>query len=240
MLTLPRVLRVAADAFEDVPTLFFKLRNRNLVSFNLCRALRKFAGSGRGRNVSTILDVGANEGQFAWMARYCWPRAQIYSFEPDERAVKKYLAVHGTDARISIRACALSVAEGAMKLRLAKVSAQNSFLVEPGIELEGILNVPVHRLDELVKTLPPGDTMLKLDVQGFEAQVLLGSVRLLPRINWILLEISLMDMYEGGSRVEDIWGFVRSQEFVYCAVLDQYRLPSTCVVAQMDVLFGRP
>jgi FkbM family methyltransferase len=240
MITLPQVLRIAADAFEDIPTLFFKLRNRSLVSFNLCRALKDFAVSGRGRNVSTILDVGANEGQFACMARYCWPRSQICSFEPDERAVQKYLAVHGTDARTSIRTCALSEADGAMELRLAKVSAQNSFLVEPGIAMEGIRKVPVHRLDDLVKTLPPAGTMLKVDVQGFEAQVLRGSVRLLPRISWILLEVSLMNMYQGGSSVEDIWGFVRSHGFIYCAVLDQYRLPRTRVVAQMDVLFGRP
>ena len=239
MITLPDILRVGADAFEDIPTLLFKLRNRNSVSFNFCRALKRFAVSVEGRKLTTILDVGANEGQFACMARYCWPQAQIWSFEPDERAVQRYRAVHGTDANITIRACALGEADGIMGLRLSKVSAQNSFLVEPGLDIDGIVRVPVHRLDELVQKLPTGHVLLKVDVQGFEAAVLRGAVRLLPRIGWMLLEISLMDIYEAGCPVEDLWAFIRSQGFVYWAVLDQYRLPTTRTVVQMDVLFGR-
>lgn len=239
MLSLADVLRTAADALEDIPTLLFKLRNRKLVSFSFCRALRRFAVSAEGRDVSTILDVGANEGQFACMARYCWPRAQIQSFEPDERAVQKYRKYHSKDPNITLRVCGLGEAEGLMTLRLAKDSAQNSFLVDPGIQLDGVTHVSVHRLDELVPSLPRGDVLLKADVQGFEGAVLRGAARLLPRLKWILLEVSFMDIYEAGCQVEDIWAFLRSQGFTYSAVLDQYRLPTTRVIAQMDVLFER-
>jgi|GEM_PF-1712207 len=240
MINIPQVIRSVADAFEDIPTLIFKLKNRKMVSFNFCKSLKEFARSEAGQKISAIFDVGANEGQFALMAHYCWPQAQIFSFEPDERAVQKYLAIHKNDSKMRVRTCALGEVAGSLSMKFAKVSAQNSFLVEPGIKIENVLNIPVYRFDDLVGTLPRGDVLLKVDVQGFELSVLRGATNQLPRITWLLLEVSLVNMYEGGCRIEDILGFVRSQGFVYWAIMDQYRLPRSRKVAQMDVLFGRP
>ena len=40
-------------------------------------------------NVKTIIDIGSNKGQFSILARSFFPKAKIYSFEPQ----KKYLDI---------------------------------------------------------------------------------------------------------------------------------------------------
>ena len=67
---LSAILRKIAEGASDIQTLVKKIHNPSLVSFVFCKNLKLFSTTKLGCNIQKIIDVGANEGQFAFMARY--------------------------------------------------------------------------------------------------------------------------------------------------------------------------
>jgi precorrin-6B methylase 2 len=51
--------------------------------------IAKMKSKGAISGIDSIWDVGANHGQFAFMAHNVWPDLPIYSFEPDPSSVEK-------------------------------------------------------------------------------------------------------------------------------------------------------
>lgn len=237
--SIARIFEHGGAALTDLPTLLFKLRHRRMVSFRFCSALRQFARSPSVPEVGCVIDVGANEGQFACMARFCWPAARIESFEPDPDAARRFRENHRGDSNIQFQEHALGTNSGLLKLRLGATSAQNSVFAEMGKESPGILEVRVERLDEACRIEPNTETLLKIDVQGYELPVLAGAERVLPLLRYVLVEVSLADLFEGGTRLEEVWSFLRARGFVYQRILDTYCDPATGVALQLDVIFTR-
>lgn len=139
-----------------------------------------------GGNFRTVIDVGANRGQFALVARATWPEARIISFEPVPSAAATFSAVFEGDSGVELHRFALG---SAMEERVLTVPAADdgaSFLVQ----LRGVpLTVQVRRLDavDLDFARP---ALLKLDVQGFELEVLKGASLTLPFIDAVVAECS--------------------------------------------------
>lgn len=72
------------------PSYFIKrLLYPDMVSFGLLANLAKMSSRGTITGIDSIWDVGANHGQFAFMAHNVWPDLPIYSFEPDPSSVEK-------------------------------------------------------------------------------------------------------------------------------------------------------
>src|SRR5688572_8246440 len=71
-------------ALASAPTrLATRFAHPELVSFGLFAALSRLERRGAITGIDAIIDVGANVGQFAFMASRIWPDLPIYSFEPD-------------------------------------------------------------------------------------------------------------------------------------------------------------
>jgi FkbM family methyltransferase len=238
-MNLSSVFRILAEASSDVPTLVKKLSNPSLVSFVFCKNLKAFANSDRGRQIDHIIDVGANEGQFAFMARYAWPNARIDCFEPDPEAFSQLKENHGTDHLITFYNTALGSESKELLLNLGETSAQNSLLREHGKNSKGTIIVPVKILDEFYRTIPMESVLLKVDVQGYELNVLQGAKHLLSSVCFVLLEISLANLFEEGVEIDVIWNFMKKNGYKYYSVIDQYRDPDSQRVLQMDILFER-
>ena len=151
----------------------------------------------------TIIDVGANKGQFSAMAARLWPEADLIAFEPLPDQADKF-ASH-LEKRATLHRCALAAVQGEMELHIASRADSSSLLPLDdrqksmfGMEEIGLLTVPVYRLDSMVTAqLRPGRTLLKIDVQGLEYEVLLGAKGLLGSIEWIFVEASFMELYTG-------------------------------------------
>jgi FkbM family methyltransferase len=238
-MNLSSAFRILAEASSDFPTLVKKLSNPSLVSFVFCKNLKAFANSDRGWQIDRIIDVGANEGQFAFMARYAWPRARIDCFEPDPDAFSRLKENHGTDNLITFYNGAIGSESKELLLNLGETSAQNSLLRERGKSSQGTITVPVKTLDEIYPFFEEGITLLKIDVQGYELEVLKGSKELLKKIKFVLLEISLDDLFEGGIEIDTIWSFMKNQNYKYHSVIDQYRDSMSQRILQMDVIFEK-
>ena len=163
----------------------------------------------RNKRFDLILDVGANEGQFAQDARLKFPSAHIVSFEPLPGPYAVLAAWAAADGNARAVNCALGAADAVLPINLhVDYSASSSLLAThadgveryPQMAKQAQVDVPVRRLDDVLAELGYTcglQTFVKLDVQGFEAQVLAGAEQTLGRAGALLTEVCLDAMYEG-------------------------------------------
>jgi FkbM family methyltransferase len=172
--------------------------------------------------VDGIFDIGANRGQFSLACRLGLPGVPIVAFEPIPSEAKIFKAIHADHPEIRLLPLALGDATGEAELHLSARADSSSLLpigagqvkIFPGTEEVGKLKVPVRRLDELAAEWR-GRTrqLLKLDVQGFELQVLRGASETLRHCACVYVECSELPLYEGQALRSDVAAFLQEHRF---------------------------
>lgn len=158
--------------------------------------------------VDLVLDVGANSGQFAEYLRYVGYEGRIVCFEPlSEPYAKLHELAKNDTGIVCAPRMALGDYDGEIIINMAANSESSSVLKvieqhakrEPQTRFVGCEKVPVYRLDTVVPDYIRDyvKPFLKIDVQGYESQVLDGSTELLSKLVGLQLEISLVPLYEG-------------------------------------------
>jgi FkbM family methyltransferase len=177
-------------------------------------------------NPRTVLDVGANRGQFSVVARHLFPTAKIYAFEPLESERRIYESV--VSGPVQMYSLALGATKGSARFFVAS-RTDSSSLLSPGenqeaaygVGLATTINVDVERLADVLK---PGDLVgpvfLKLDVQGAELQVLQGADTILPLVDSIYCEVSFVELYEGQPTAGAIVSFLDLHGFALRGVFN--------------------
>lgn len=143
--------------------------------------------------VGTIIDVGANTGQSAIRFRAAFPHARIISIEPVRETFDELKRrTEGLD--IESYRLALGAEPGLETIYLTPFSTTNSIVKPPDDEVRGVEEVEMTTLDHLmemcrVETID----LLKIDVEGFDLQVLHGGQAALSsgRIRFVLTEVGL-------------------------------------------------
>jgi len=175
----------------------------------------------------TVIDVGANRGQFALTARHCHPDARVISFEPLSSAATIYRAVFDGDSRATVVNTALGPAPGEAVINVSGLDHSSSLLpitatqeaLFPGTAQVGTETVRVSRLAEHVTAIER-PALLKIDVQGFELQALAGCEDLLDSFDWVYVECSFMELYKGQAFADDIIAWLRERGFAISGVFD--------------------
>ncbi len=199
-------------------------------------------------NIKTIIDVGANTGQFS-SAIYCFlPKAHIYAFEPLpdcyeilRRRLSRCktftafcIAIGEKNGEVTFRRSSFSKASSV--LPMAKLHKQ----AFPWSQGESELKVPQYRLDESLKDIHiKQNALLKIDVQGYELQVLKGAERILHQISLVLVETSFQPLYEGQCSFEQVYDFMKTHGFKYAGSYEQLLSPIDGTILQTDSLFIR-
>lgn len=159
-----------------------------------------------------VVDVGANVGNHTLFLA-CAAGAQVIAVEPDARladAVRRSAALNGVEDAVEVHACAAGADEGEAVLGAADPAnlGMRSLILEP--EAEGD-RVPVRTVDEIVGRRVV--SLLKVDVEGFEPQVLDGARRTIRRSRPLIwaecLDLPSYEAVEGrlrplGYRVGDV------------------------------------
>ena len=160
--------------------------------------------------ISHVIDVGANVGQFGIDIRRHGFKGQIVSFEPVSETftqltetIKKYqpwkAIQFGLGANESEKTIKVSGNSGLSSslLEMGSVHLSN-FPKAATVATEKVTISTVDRQLDLLG-IDPRDIMLKLDVQGYEAEVLKGAAQSLAQFPLCYLEVSLVPLYEGES-----------------------------------------
>jgi len=196
-----------------------------------------------GREFSTVLDVGANKGQFAAFAAHRWPHATLTCFEPLSGPRNRLSAIMGEKARI--HPVALGNYEGEAVMHVASREDSSSLLPLGdaqktlfSMDEDHVLPVPVRRLDKVVERKHlSAPTLLKIDVQGLEFETLQGSTGLLDLIDAVYVECSFVELYAGQKLAVDVAQILHDFELEETGRFNICRRGNTEV--QADLLFER-
>lgn len=192
---------------------------------------------------ATVLDVGASSGQFAVFAAARWPRARIVSFEPIPAAQARYAAA--MRGRAVLHPVAVGAAPGRATLHVAAADDSSSLLPiterqiasYPGTQEQHTLEVDVVTLDDHLDRDLPAPWLLKIDVQGFELEVLRGATATLERVGQIYVECSFVELYGAQALADEVIAFLFERGFRLAGVHNVDYHGGHAV--QADLLFSR-
>jgi FkbM family methyltransferase len=195
-------------------------------------------------SVDTVIDVGANRGQFSLVVAHVFPNAEIVAFEPLRRPARKYRAVVGNRAVLHEFAAG---AEAEIREMFETEADDSSSLLQPGDQQVRLSassrvvarrSVEVRRLDEVLAGISSRNVLLKIDVQGFELAVLSGSTGLLrDNVAFVYVEASFRELYIGQGMAAEVVSLLERGGFS----LERVNNPQTdgSEVVQADLLFSR-
>lgn len=199
------------------------------------------------RGARCIVDVGANVGLFSRAAELYCPQATVIAVEPSSRAFAEMAKVGGE--RIVAVHNAVGAGAGKATLFIAGHLA-SSTLAPPGEYARQVYGsmaeptgateeVAVVTLAELLESRGVGKVdLLKIDVEGFEPQVLEGAGAWLgPRIERIIIEVSVgRHTLEGGL---DLMRVLARRDYVLTNIVDVSRstLAAAWPVGHFDAWF---
>lgn len=195
----------------------------------------------------TVLDIGANRGQFALAARHCFPEARIISFEPLAGPAAIYRSVFDKDKRARLVEAAVGPDTGEAQIHVSGRDDSSSLLpiterqsaLFPGTAEAGTTSIRMVRLaDEVPAPEIAAPALLKLDVQGFELEALAGCEDLLNRFLQVYVECSFVELYTGQAFADEVIAWLRERGFRLAGVYNMtYDGQGRAV--QADFLFGK-
>lgn len=181
--------------------------------------------------VEVCYDVGANEGQFAMDFRAHGYAGEIVSFEPLACAHERLAARAASDPRWTVASrAAVGASIGSVEINVAANWVSSSLLplapdaagAARGVDTVATEKAPLVTLDEWRHAHPRfagRAALLKIDTQGYEAEVLEGARHLLADVRLIYLELSLKPLYVGAPRFAEMVGRLAAIGFE-CVGLD--------------------
>lgn len=173
-------------------------------------------------DLRSVVDIGANRGQFALAARHWAPRARINSFEPLTAAADRFRQVFRNDSKTTLHESAIGPSRRSAILHVSHRDDSSSLLaigaaqisLFPRTAKKGALQVKVGLLEDFVTCRDiKRPALLKLDVQGFELEALKGCESMLNCFAHIYAECSFRELYEGQALADDVIGWLRGRGF---------------------------
>lgn len=194
----------------------------------------------------TVVDVGANRGQFALVARHTFPSARIIAFEPLEGPGRVFERVFKEDESVQLRWVAIGAEAEQVEMHISARDDSSSILpigteqsrVFPGTEEVGTTIIEVRRLgDQCSSDDIVSPALLKLDVQGFELEALRGCESLLSYFSWVYCECSFVSLYEGQALADEVIAWLRHRQFQLVGVYNM-SYDRRGMAVQADFLFA--
>jgi len=235
----------------EYPNRFFLLWRLVLSNRPVASELMRLAAHRKwfdGAGIRTVLDVGSYTGGFAFAMRQMLPDAQIYSFEPLPDNYQKLVCNLEKLGKFRAFHTALGNRQGELSFWRNDFAASSSALAMSNLHKQSFpetghavaIQVPVARLDDFLGQVElNGKTLLKLDVQGYELEVLHGGLKMLEQVDYIFSEVSFQPLYEGQPLFRDVYDFLKPLGFAYAGSLEVLPSPVDGTILQADALFVR-
>lgn len=169
--------------------------------------------------IETVLDVGANVGQYGKYLRIDGYRNNIISFEPISGVFQKLESNISKDKRWKACNFALGDFDGKSAINISKNLVSSSLMDINSTHIEAASDsayvtkeeISVKKLDSIFEDLSLKNQRLfmKIDTQGFEYKVLMGAVNSLKYIDTLQIEMAVQPLYDG----EEL--YYKISEFLY-------------------------
>jgi FkbM family methyltransferase len=170
----------------------------------------------------TVVDIGANRGQFALVARHCFSQAQIIAFEPLAKPAGKFRRVFADVERVTLHQVAIGPRQDQVPIHISARDDSSSLLSITDLQGQ-VFPGTAEVATEVVKIAPLSDfltveniqspALLKLDVQGYELETLKGCEALLQYFTYVYCECSFMELYAGQALADEVIAWLRERGF---------------------------
>jgi len=185
-----------------------------------------------------VIDVGAYVGDWTRMCRRVFPAASILMIEPQAATQDALLQIAAKDERIEV-AHALLGRRHDSQVPFYEAQSGSSVLTE--WEREGqqaTATIDMTTLDALTAdTTFAMPDLLKLDVQGYELEILKGAERALASAETVLMEVNFIDIHSGAPLFHEVVQFMAEHEFRLYDIGTFFRRPYDAALWQADVVF---
>ncbi|MEB3160914.1 MAG: FkbM family methyltransferase [Synechocystis sp.] len=203
--------------------------------------------------INTVLDVGANEGQFVEELRRIGYGGKIISFEPISTVFAQLAKKAKNDPNWDIYNLALGEENTEKSIYISDYTVFSSFLktntwCEDNLNHDALAQkeelVIVRRLDnilpEIIQSLDQARIYLKLDTQGYDLQVFAGTEKLRKLILALQSEMSILPIYEGMPHVTQSITVYEKAGFEIAGMYPVSLDNSTLRVIEFDCLMVNP
>ncbi len=202
------------------------------------------------RRGAVVFDVGANIGNFSESVLAHQPWASIHAFEPlagPRQKLQEALTPYGNG--IVINATALGAERGERAFHVSGFDEASSFFENGAVLKAGLYGIDFSTVDSIPVVIDTVDNyvaehrierigLLKLDVQGFELEVLKGAEPVLDRIDAIYCEAQFEELYRGGPLAGDIFTWLHLRGFELLRMTEFRANDEGCLI-ECDMLFLR-
>jgi FkbM family methyltransferase len=200
-------------------------------------------------NVNTILDVGANEGQYASQVIKQGYTGKIYSFEPIStvyNSLEKKAAISPQWSAFKLgvgsreEETMINVSENFVSSSIFKVNNE-SISANPQTKIVRQEKIKITTIDDFFDSKGPFDknVMLKLDIQGFELEALKGAIKSMPGIKLIQSELSFVKIYDNIPLFGEVVQFLEKNGYEVFTIIPGFRDNKTGRMFQADGVFVR-
>lgn len=200
-----------------------------------------------GRSVFYVIDGGAYHGDFTAEVLQKYSGAKIFAFEPQKNSFSKLAANYAHHDRVVPVKLALGKSNGNANLYENKSAMTNSLLknTDDAIRYFSGYNDPVG--EEIVEVVSLADFMnregidkidlLKLDLQGYELNALIGMRDRLKDVGAIYIEVEFLHIYQEACIFSDVEQYLRSRDFIFFQFYNLVRSPENGRLLYGDALF---
>lgn len=196
----------------------------------------------RGLKCSSFIDVGANNTAYSRMVKEVFPEAAACLIEPQQEMLPHLENFAATFAHTVFFLAGAGAKKGKLTLTVWDDLAGSSFLPGPDEKLREIdkqREIDIITIDDLINErkieMPQ---FIKLDVQGFELEVLKGASKAFGETEVFILEVSLFASDSPDMPVfAEVVNFMAERDYVVYDFPGFLRRPADGALAQCDLCF---
>ena len=198
-------------------------------------------------DIEKIIDIGAHKGEFLESMLKIDKLSFFYAFEPQKNIFNELNQKFSKNENIKLFNLAIDKEIANKKLKINKLSMTSSlaeinekslylkfknFLTFTKSNYEEEYDVQTNTVDKIFEGISLKKTLLKIDVEGFEMNVIKGSQIKLKEITFVLLENQFGNHYKNNN-FNDVKKILSEQNFIICK---KFMFPT---MHYQDVLFKK-
>jgi len=189
-----------------------------------------------------IVDGGAFVGNWTRLVKSIFPGAWVLMVEGDsQRRAQLEAVVARYPDSVFYEATLLGPErrEGVTFFEMVNSTGGSSVLNEQSKAPRRTVHRHQERLDALLTRIGRSVDLIKLDVQGYELEVLKGASQALADAEVVLLEVALIGVNLGAPLLHEVVEFMRHSGFLSYDICELHRRPLDGALAQIDIIFVR-
>ncbi len=199
-------------------------------------------------SVNTLIDIGASVGDFINQMLERNNKLYVIAFEPVPQVYQALNSRYKDYQNFTAYNLALGDKDGEIAFYANEYTYSSSVLPMsdthvhefPYTSNASLINLTMSRLDTLIDASSLNKPILvKVDVQGFEKQVIAGGQDLFSIADYVIIEVSFVELYHTQPLFDEINSQMNQLGFYYNGNIEQLVSKKTGSVLQADALYVR-